>query len=93
MASCGSYVVLIFSGQKMQYRLLGVLSLSLHKQAAGNAYAGFEKDREALKYRCPARCYGLEFAGMAECNVKNRSSNKWEKLYKKRTEIPRDIMR
>ncbi|MHB1256389.1 MAG: transposase [Dethiobacteraceae bacterium] len=31
------------------------------------AFGGFEKDRETLKYRCPARHYGLECKGMDEC--------------------------
>ncbi len=31
------------------------------------AYGGFEKDREALKYRCPAKHYGLECKGMDQC--------------------------
>lgn len=34
------------------------------------AYGGFEKDRDAHKWRCPARHYGLECAGMAQCQVK-----------------------
>lgn len=33
------------------------------------AYGGFEKDRECLKYRCPARHYGLECKGAAQCTV------------------------
>jgi hypothetical protein len=33
------------------------------------AYGGFEKDRGCLKYRCPARHYGLECAGSAQCTV------------------------
>lgn len=31
------------------------------------AYGGFEKDRETLKYRCPARHYGLECRGIKQC--------------------------
>lgn len=34
------------------------------------AYAGFEKDRQSLKYRCPALHYGLTCKGMDECSVK-----------------------
>ncbi|MCR4419823.1 MAG: transposase [Clostridia bacterium] len=34
------------------------------------AYGGFEKDRGSLKYRCPARHYGLTFMGMDRCRVK-----------------------
>ncbi|MFW6230373.1 MAG: transposase [Halanaerobium sp.] len=31
------------------------------------AYGGFEKNRETLKYRCPAQHYGLECKGEKEC--------------------------
>jgi hypothetical protein len=31
------------------------------------AFGGFEKDRETLKYRCPARHYGLECRGIKQC--------------------------
>jgi len=31
------------------------------------AFGGFEKDRETLKYRCPAKHYGLECRGMDNC--------------------------
>jgi len=34
------------------------------------AYGGFEKDRGTLKYRCPARHYGLNCLGMDRCRVK-----------------------
>jgi hypothetical protein len=33
------------------------------------AYGGFEKDRGCLKYRCPARHYGLECKGSGQCPV------------------------
>ena len=33
------------------------------------AYGGFEKDRETLKYRCPAIHYGLDCAGRSRCGV------------------------
>ncbi|MFW0860583.1 MAG: transposase [Dethiobacter sp.] len=33
------------------------------------AFAGFEKDRETLKYRCPARHYGVECKGMNQCRA------------------------
>ncbi len=33
------------------------------------AYGGFEKDRKALKYRCPADHYGIECKGCTECPV------------------------
>ena len=31
------------------------------------AYGGFEKDRETLKYRCPARHYGVACRGIKQC--------------------------
>ncbi len=31
------------------------------------AYGGFERDRETLKYRCPAKHYGVKCKGMAQC--------------------------
>lgn len=31
------------------------------------AFGGFEKDRETLKYRCPAKSYGLDCRGMNQC--------------------------
>jgi len=34
------------------------------------AYGGFEKERGSLKYRCPARHYGLTCMGMDRCRVK-----------------------
>jgi len=34
------------------------------------AYGGFEKDRGTLKYRCPARHYGLSCLGIKRCRVK-----------------------
>ena len=34
------------------------------------AYGGFEKDRETLKYRCPALHYGLDCAGRSRCGVR-----------------------
>ena len=37
----------------------------LHKMA----YAGFEQDRQSLKYRCPARHYGLSCADLGRCHV------------------------
>lgn len=33
------------------------------------AFGGFEKDRETLKYRCPAKHYGLLCKGMDECRA------------------------
>lgn len=34
-------------------------------------YAGFEKDRGTLKYRCPALHYGVSCRGMCDCPVKS----------------------
>ena len=34
------------------------------------AYGGFEKDRETLKYICPAQAYGISCAGCKKCPVK-----------------------
>jgi len=34
------------------------------------AYGGFEADRRTLKYRCPARQYGLECKGRGRCPVR-----------------------
>ena len=31
------------------------------------AYQGFEKDRQCLKYRCPATAYGFECQGRSDC--------------------------
>mgnify|MGYP006290711605 CR=1 FL=1 len=33
------------------------------------AYGGFEKDRQTLKYRCPAAHYGLECPGRTRCPI------------------------
>ncbi len=33
------------------------------------AHAGFEKERNALKYRCPARHYGIKCCGQSECKL------------------------
>jgi len=35
------------------------------------AYAGFEKDRNTLKYRCPVQAYGLSCKHHKNCNYKN----------------------
>jgi hypothetical protein len=34
------------------------------------AYGGFEQQRQTLKYRCPAKHYGLKCKGEKECPVK-----------------------
>jgi len=38
-----------------------------HGKTREMAYGGFEKDRNSLKYRCPARHYGHECEGMDAC--------------------------
>jgi len=77
------------------------------------AFVGFEKDRNTLKYRCPAAYYGLDCPGRKECEANAqvgdfgrvvriplevdrriftpiaRSSQKWEKAYKRRTAVER----
>ena len=35
------------------------------------AYGGFEADRQTLKYRCPARQYGLACQGRGRCPVRD----------------------
>jgi hypothetical protein len=35
----------------------------------GMAFGGFEKDRETLKYRCPAQHYGFKCEGMNQCRA------------------------
>lgn len=37
------------------------------------AYGGFEKDRETLKYHCPAKQYGIECKGSKQCPIFNKS--------------------
>jgi hypothetical protein len=47
--------------------------LYCHCPASGErremAYQGFEKDRQSLKYRCPAAAYGLECGGRHQCGT------------------------
>jgi hypothetical protein len=69
------------------------------------AFGGFEKDRNALKYRCPAKHYGFE-CRECKCSVKNairipletnrriftplaRSGYSWKRIYKMRTSVER----
>jgi hypothetical protein len=33
------------------------------------AHAGFEKDRDTIKYRCPAQHYGLHCSGASQCSI------------------------
>jgi len=37
------------------------------------AYGGFEKDRETLKYHCPAKMYGIDCKGAKTCPFFNKS--------------------
>lgn len=37
------------------------------------SHNGFEKDRETLKYTCPARAYGIECKGAAKCPMFQKS--------------------
>lgn len=37
------------------------------------AYSGFEKDRETLKYKCPALAYGIECKGESKCPIYKKS--------------------
>jgi hypothetical protein len=69
------------------------------------AFGGFEKDRNALKYLCPAKHYGFE-CKECKCSVKSairiplevnsriftplaRSSYSWGRIYKMRTSVER----
>ena len=40
-----------------------------HDKEREMGYGGFEKERNSHKYRCPARHYGYECAGMTECKI------------------------
>ena len=40
------------------------------RQKRQMAYGGFEKERQALKYRCPSSHYGISCAGKERCPVK-----------------------
>jgi len=37
------------------------------------AFSGFEKERETLKYTCPALAYGIECRGASECPIYQKS--------------------
>ncbi len=68
------------------------------------AFAGFEKDRQTLKFRCPARHYALSCPDLGRCPScvripiaqdrrvflpLARSTYQWERVYKKRTAVER----
>ena len=66
---------------------------------------GYEKDRDALRFKCPAQAYGVKCAESGECRCRNiriplatdqriftqvqRESYKWKRLYKMRTSVER----
>jgi hypothetical protein len=66
---------------------------------------GYEKDRDALRFKCPAQAYGVKCAEGGECRCRNiriplatdqriftqvqRESYKWKRLYKMRTAVER----
>ena len=66
---------------------------------------GYEKKRDALRFKCPAQSYGVKCAEMEYCRCKNiriplstdqriftqvqRASYKWKRLYKRRTAVER----
>jgi len=51
------------------YNYRGVVSCYCPKtnKKVEMAYGGFEKDRKALKYKCPAKAYGYECKGREKC--------------------------
>ena len=52
-------------------------------------FGGFEKDREALKYRCPALEYGLECKGAAQCPIRKGIRIKLSEDYRVFTSVAR----
>jgi hypothetical protein len=46
-----------------------VYCYNVHGQRKKMAHAGFEKDRNALKYRCPSLHYGQHCAGRSQCRI------------------------
>jgi hypothetical protein len=52
-------------------------------------FGGFEKDRDALKYRCPALEYGLECKGAAECPIRKGIRVKLSEDYRIFTQVAR----
>ena len=55
------------------YNFKGVISCYCPKtnKKKEMAYGGFEKDRKALKYKCPAKAYGYECRGREKCPAKS----------------------
>ena len=66
---------------------------------------GYEADRDAVRFKCPAKAYGLECAEQESCECKNiriklgtdpriftqvqRESKSWQRYYNKRTAVER----
>jgi hypothetical protein len=66
---------------------------------------GYETERDAVRFKCPAQAYGVKCAEMEECKCKNiriplstdpriftqvqRESHKWSRLYNLRTSVER----
>ena len=66
---------------------------------------GYEEERDAVRFKCPAQAYGRECAELGECECKNiriplstdpriftqvqRGSYKWQRLYNMRTAVER----
>ena len=66
---------------------------------------GYESGRDAVRFKCPAKAYGVKCAEMEECECKNiriplstdpriftqvqRESHKWNRLYSLRTSVER----
>jgi hypothetical protein len=66
---------------------------------------GYEKERDALRFKCPSQVYGVTCPDEGECKCKSvriplatnpriftqvhRESHKWKRLYRKRTAVER----
>jgi hypothetical protein len=66
---------------------------------------GYEQDRDALRFKCPAQAYGIKCTQMEQCRCRNiriplatdqriftqvqRESYKWKRLYRMRTSVER----
>jgi len=69
------------------------------------AQNGYEKERDAVRFKCPAKAYGLSCSGVSECRCKSiriplstdpriftqvqRESYQWKRLYRMRTAVER----